>query len=226
VVVAPVCNCKDIFKKKAKELNAEFIKVKKYNVEDNILIYDGIAYNPFMLGQGQFSNASTAIEACHYLRKKEFKISDEAIKKSIETTQVKARVQYIDGNPPVIVDGGHNAEGILNLETILRNLAVKKGKNIYTVMGMVDTKDYEDGVYSIARYSKKMFTVDDFAPNAVSAEKLSEIANEIAFNEICHSLSEAVEKAESLAIENNGIVVICGSLYLASKYLNNYYNQE
>lgn len=220
VVVAPECNCKNVFKKKAREVNAELIKVKKSKAEDDIFGYDGNFYKPFMLGHGQFSNAVTAIESCKYLKKNGFDISDENIKRAIETTQVKARCQYIDGNPPVIVDGGHNAEGILNLEEILRNLAVKKGKNIYTVMGMVDTKDYEDGAYSIGRYSKKMFTVDDFAPNAVPAEKLAEIANEITFNEVCHSLDEAVEKAKTLAIENNGVVVICGSLYLASEYLN------
>lgn len=222
VVVAPACNCKNVFKKKAREANAELIKVKKSNAKDDFFEYEGIFYKPFMLGHGQFSNAVTAIESCKFLRKNGFDISDENIKRSIETTQVKARCQYIDGIPPVIVDGGHNAEGILNLEEILRNLAVKKRKNIYTVMGMVDTKDYKDGAYSIGRYSKKMFTVDDFAPNSVSAEKLAEIANEVTFNEVCHSLDEAVEKAKKLAIENNGIVVICGSLYLASEFLNNY----
>ena len=175
----------------------------------------------FISRRGQFSNAVTAIESCEYLRKHNFNISDENIRKSIETTQVKARCQYIEGNPPVIVDGGHNSEGIENLAVILRNYAVDEHKNIYTVMGMVDTKDYEDGVYTIARYSGKMFTVDDFAPNAVPAEKLAEIAGECAFNEVCHSLDIAVGKATELALENNGIVVICGSLYLASKYLNN-----
>ncbi len=222
VVVAPVCNCKDIFKKKAKEVRAEFIKVKKYNVKDNILIYDGIIYKPFMLGHGQFSNASTAIEACRYLIKKGFKISDKAIRKSIETTQVKARCQYIEGNPPVIVDGSHNPAGLENLELILRNYAVNEHREIYTIMGMVDSKDYEYGVYTIARYSEKMFTVDDFALNAVSADKLAEIAGEYTSAEACKSLDEAVEMAKALAIENNGIVVICGSLYLASKYLNEY----
>lgn len=226
VVVAPACNCKDVFKKKAKEVNAELIKVKKSNAKDDVLGYDGNFYKPLMLGHGQFSNAVSAIESCKYLRKNGFDISDENIKRAIETTQVKARCQYIDGNPPVIVDGGHNAEGILNLEEILRNLAVKKRKNIYTVIGMVDTKDYVDGAYSIGRYSKKMFTVDDFASNSVSAEKLAEIANEVTFNEVCYSLDEAVEKAKKLALENNGIVVVCGSLYLASEYLNKYENPQ
>ena len=34
------------------------------------------------------------------------------------------------------------------------------------------------------------------------------------------SLAEAVEKARVLALENDGIVVVCGSLYLASECLN------
>ena len=31
---------------------------------------------------------------------------------------------------------------------------------------------------------------------------------------------ECTEKAKALALENNGVVVVCGSLYLASEYLN------
>ncbi|MCM1132496.1 MAG: bifunctional folylpolyglutamate synthase/dihydrofolate synthase [Ruminococcus flavefaciens] len=222
-------NVKYLVKKVANEKNAEFITPENkdfktcFSAPDNSFTYKEIQYKPAMFGFYQPMNAVTAIEACEYLRKKGFEISDEDIKKSVETTQVKARCQYIAGNPPVIVDGGHNPAGIENLEAVLRNFAVYENKNIYTVMGMVDTKDYEYGVYSIARYSEKIFTVDDFAPNAVSAQKLAELAGECAFNEACRSLSEAVEKATALAIENNGIVVICGSLYLASEYLNNYH---
>ena len=217
----------DIVKNTAHEKNAEFIFPKwrdfKYfstESDGNPFRYKDEEYKTAMPGFCQPVNAVTAIEVCKYLRKHDFDISDENIRKSIETTQIKARCQYINGNPPVIVDGGHNAEGIENLALILRKYAVSEQKKIYAVMGMVDTKDYEDGVYKIARYSEKMFTVDDFAPNAVPAEKLAEIAGECAFNEICHSLYIAVEKAKKLAIENNGIVVVCGSLYLASEYLN------
>ena len=100
---------------------------------------------------------------------------------------------------------------------------------------MIDTKDYERGVEKIAYYSDKIFTIDDFAPNAVSAQKLVKIiANynakirkmsskiHISDFEACKSLSEAIEKAKQMALENNGIVVVCGSLYLASKFLNDY----
>ena len=226
VVVSPMCDCKDIFEKKAQEVGAEFVITKKSCEKDDLLEYDGILYNPLMFGCGQFSNASVAIETCRYLRKNGFDISERNIKKSVETTMVKARWQYIKGNPPVIVDGGHNPEGILNLETVLGKFTLRKKRNIYTVMGMVDTKNYTAGVSTVARYSAKMFTVNDFAPNAVPAEKLTTIAGAYTDAVSCSSLEEAVKKAKKLALENNGIVVVCGSLYLASKYLSIYENKQ
>lgn len=222
-----------IVKNTAKEKNAEFIipewrnfKYFKMDKYGNPFRYKGEEYKTAMLGFCQPVNAVTAIEVCKYLRKKYIWVTDEAIRKSIETTQVKARCQYIDGNPPVLVDGGHNPEGIENLELILQNYALTEHKNIYTVMGMVDTKDYENSIELISFLSDKMFTVDGFAPNAVSAEKLAEIAGNNTSAVACGSLEEAVEKATDLAVENDGIVVVCGSLYLASQYLNNYESSQ
>lgn len=181
-------------------------------------MYRGIKLTPAMAGIHQKYNAQTAITACIYLRSKGFSVSDSAIIQSIETTQVRARVQYIDGEPPVIVDGGHNPAGVGMLSLMLMYLSTR-GKKIYTVMGMVDSKDYVDCVKKISELSDKFFAVDGFAPNAVSAETLADIASfrtEAEFG----SLEECTEKAKELALENGGVAVICGSLYLASEYLN------
>ncbi|MDE5764224.1 MAG: bifunctional tetrahydrofolate synthase/dihydrofolate synthase [Ruminococcus sp.] len=218
-------NVKYLVEKTAMEKNAEFITPDNHDCKyyDKTFIYKNEQYKINMLGFHQFMNAVTAIEACEYLRKKGFEISDDNIKKSIETTYVRARIQYIDGNPPVIVDGGHNPDGIKQLFNTLACI----DKYIYAVMGMVDSKDYPDCVRDIARCSKVMFTVDGFAPNAVSAEKLAKISRKSGTHSgVYHSLDEAVIKAKDYALLNNGIVVICGSLYLASEYLNNYYNQD
>ncbi|WP_028519522.1 bifunctional folylpolyglutamate synthase/dihydrofolate synthase [Ruminococcus flavefaciens] len=181
-------------------------------------MYRGIKLTPAMAGIHQKYNAQTAITACIYLRSKGFSVSDSAIIQSIETTQVRARVQYIDGEPPVIVDGGHNPAGVGMLSLMLMYLSTR-GKKIYTVMGMVDSKDYVDCVKKISELSDKFFAVDGFAPNAVSAETLADIASfrtEAEFG----SLEECTKKAKTLALENGGVAVICGSLYLASEYLN------
>lgn len=229
VVLSSVQQSPDIYRiirDKANEVGAEYIEpITDYTtIEDDGLHapfeYRGQLYRPAMLGIHQQDNSVTAIEACCYLRKKGFDISDKNIKKSIETTIVQARVQYIPGNPPVIVDGGHNYDGVSALsDGVLWGLK-KNGKKIYAVTGMVDSKDYEVCINQLCRDVDKMFTVDDFAPNCVSSRKLAEIAGECTCAEPCESLGEAVKKAEALALSNNGIVVVCGSLYLASEYLN------
>ena len=173
-----------------------------------------------MLGFHQPCNAVTAIETCRYLKKKGFFVPEYAIRKSVENTQVKARIQYIDGNPPVIVDGGHNPAGINTLAMILDDIRLK-GKKIFTVMGMVDSKDYKKGIETVSKYSDRIFLVDGFINNAVSSEKLKAIAEKYTDSQAC-DFKSAVEKAKSLAVENNGIVLVCGSLYLASEYLNIY----
>lgn len=218
-------NVLETIRKNALEKSAELIEAEpcKPAFDGGLVsqfIYKGQHYKPAMFGIHQYYNAQTALTACVYLRKHGFEISDENIKKSIETTQVKARVQYIDGEPPVIVDGGHNPSGISMLSLVLMYLSTRN-KKIYTVMGMVDSKDFTDCIKIIAPQSERLFAVDGFAPNAVPACDIENLAGFYTESEISSSLTDAAEKAKTLALENDGIVVVCGSLYLASEYLNN-----
>ena len=93
-----------------------------------------------------------------------------------------------------------------------------RNKRIYTVMGMVDSKDYAECVKMIARQSDKLFAVDGFAGNAVPAETMQDIASFYTDAETS-TLAEAIEAAKALARENDGVAVVCGSLYLASEAL-------
>lgn len=211
-------------KSACEEKGAEFIELEKCipYADGGIIspfIYKNEKYVPSMLGIHQYYNAQTAITACVYLRSKGFDITDEAIKESIEKTFVKARQQYIDGEPPIIVDGGHNISGIGMLINALRYLSTRN-KKIYAVTGMVDSKDYIQCLKNLSVHIDKLFAVDNFAVNCVSAETITDIAGFYTETEACENISEAVEKAKALALENNGVVVICGSLYLASEYLN------
>lgn len=213
-----------IVKKAADKVGVELIVMNHYGFEmlpvepdGQPFIYLRKKYKTAMFGNAQPINAVTAIQVCHFLRENGFDISEDNIKKSVETSQIKARCQYIDGEPPFIIDGGHNPEGIANFVGVLDEI----NRPVYAVLGMVDTKDYDQGATRIAHYAEKIFTVDGFAYNAVNADKLAEIASEYAYAESCDSLEEAVGKATGDALMNNGIVAVCGSLYLASEYLNN-----
>ncbi len=215
---------RELIRRTAEETGAELIPLEpcKPSPDGGLFspfIYRGITLTPAMAGIHQKYNAQTAITACIYLRSKGFSISESAIIRSVETTQVRARVQYIDGVPPVIVDGGHNPAGVGMLSLMLMYLSTR-GKKIYTVMGMVNSKDYIECVKTISELSDKLFAVDGFAANAVPAETIADIASFRTEAET-GTLAECSEQAKKLARENNGVAVICGSLYLASEYLNN-----
>ncbi len=216
---------KNIVRETAEKVGAEFVeKAECTPAADgglySPLIYNGVKITPKMSGLHQYYNAVTSLTVCLYLRRKGFDISDENIRKAIETTQIKARAHYIDGKPPVIVDGGHNPSGVGMLSLLLMYLSTRN-KKIYAVMGMVDSKDYVECVRTIAGNCDKLFAVDGFAPNSVPKEDIAETADFLTATET-GSLAECVEKAKALALENDGVAVVCGSLYLASEYYNNF----
>ena len=87
-------------------------------------------------------------------------------------------------------------------------------------MGMLGSKDYVECVKTIARASDELFAVDGFAPNAVPAQEIEDIAGFYTNAHTSGSLDEAIRSAKAAAAGSGGIVVVCGSLYLASEYLN------
>lgn len=200
--------------------DADKLKIYEDESESFAFKYKNQKYKTAMAGRFQIFNALTAIEACHCIKKCGFEISDENIKKSIETSRVNARHQYIHGEPTIVVDGGHNPAALKYLFSTM-TVERQKGHKIYSIAGISSSKDIKANVRLIAGFSDKVFCIDDFSANSVSGETIAEMAEEYAKAEVS-TLQEAIKKAKRLALENNGIVVICGSLYLASEYLNIY----
>lgn len=214
---------KELVRKKAESVGAEFVEPEPCRPYGDggmfsSFYYRGVRLRPSMPGVHQLYNAQTAITVCLYLRSKGFEISDGSIIRAVENTQVRARLQYIDGEPPVLVDGGHNPAGVAALTMMLMYLS-SRGKKIFAVMGMVDSKDYAECVKSVAGCADAVYAVEGFAPNSVPAETIADIAS--FYTETgSGSLAECAAKAKERALAENGVAVICGSLYLASEYLN------
>lgn len=218
---------KELVRKKAESVGAEFVEPEPCRPYGDggmfsSFYYRGVRLRPSMPGVHQLYNAQTAITVCLYLRSKGFEISDGSIIRAVENTQVRARLQYIDGEPPVLVDGGHNPAGVAALTMMLMYLS-SRGKKIFAVMGMVDSKDYAECVKSVAGCADAVYAVEGFAPNSVPAETIADIAS--FYTETgTGSLAECAAKAKERSLAENGVAVICGSLYLASEYLNSMNN--
>lgn len=209
-------------KLKANEKNSRLIIpyrdkciIKKMDINGSEFIYKNKNYKVKMCGEHQIINSLTAIEALEHL-----KIKYENIYKSLSETLVASRIEVIDKDVKIIIDGGHNTSGIDSIVNTLKKSGIN---NIVGIFGMVKGKPIDYAVKNFSNLFKKVYCVDGFIENAVSSEITAEKFKK--FNvetEICN-INEACNKAYTYAKNKNLTILACGSLYLASnikKYFN------
>lgn len=208
-------------------MNAELIipdenklEIINQDINGSNFIYKNKEYFLKMNGFHQIQNACTAIEVINQLNKSGFSISYDDIKISFSDVQVSGRTEIISHNPVIILDGGHNSDGVEALFSVIKKIQTP----VIGVLGMLERKDYELIVDLIGEWSNinisEIVCVDGFAEGNVSAEKLSGMfawTKTYSFD-YKKGYEFAVKKAE----KENKAVAVFGSLYLVSemkKYL-------
>ncbi|MGN0609670.1 MAG: bifunctional folylpolyglutamate synthase/dihydrofolate synthase [Oscillospiraceae bacterium] len=188
------------------------LKIEKCDYTGNSFRYKGDHYVTSMIGRHQIDNALTAIETCGILRRYGFPaLTYSTVFDGIKDSVVPSRCQILNPDKPfVLIDGAHNPDGMRALADFVRT--VPKEPKIM-VCGMMEDKDWQTALGFMTRYIDYGICVDGFAPKTVFAPKLAELFREAQVM----SLKDAVPRAMALAGEK-GMVVIAGSLYLASAF--------
>lgn len=188
------------------------LKIETCNETGNRFRYCGRAYETKMIGRHQIDNALTAIEACEILRRNGFKaLGCKNIYNGIKNAVVPSRCQILRADKPlVIIDGAHNPDGMRSLADFVRT--IDREPKIM-VCGMMEDKDWQTALGFMTRYIDYGICVDGFAPRTVFAPKLEEMFR----SGTVMSLKDAVPRAMALA-GDKGMVIIAGSLYLASAF--------
>jgi dihydrofolate synthase/folylpolyglutamate synthase len=202
-----------------------FNKNYNFTFKENELFYfedefGGIKLpKPNLPGEFQLENISTAIATVRQL--KDYPITNEHIKNGITKIESIARLQEIKSgkiknlirNNKLFVDGTHNPLGAKALNQHLQSLSCRK----HIILGMMANKDHNEYI----NYFKgiETLTIIDIPnqPNAINGTELKEkIKN---FSNIQYKKS-IVEAISSIKIQENDIILITGSLYLAGEILN------
>ena len=183
----------------------------------NEFFYHDICYHTKMGGEHQVENAVTVLETVTVLRKQGFDLPEDAVRKALAETTVPGRIQILQEHPLVILDGGHNPDGTRALSELPKG---DRGGKYIGICGMTGSKDADTASGNLSPMFSKIFCVDGFAPNALPKEQLSEYFQKHHTNAEISDLKDALPKALALAESSGNPVVICGSLYLASWYLN------
>jgi dihydrofolate synthase/folylpolyglutamate synthase len=177
-------------------------------------IYKGHTYNVSMGGAHQLTNACTALETLGVLRRAGFEIPAAAVAEGLRAV-IPARLQILSREPLVIVDGGHNPQGVAALAAALDTLPCRKR----AVIGMLGDKDSAAAAGLIAGSCERFVCVDGFAPNARPAGELAEILRENGAAAVGSELSaEETVRRELEDLPEREALVICGSLYLAALF--------
>lgn len=175
--------------------------------------YDNLNVHVPFAGRHQVANAVTVIETAKALRPLGIAIRDEHIIAGIACAGIPARIEILCHEPLVILDGAHNADGCAVLAQTLRDYLPER--KIVAVMGMMADKDYAAAAAYILPLCQAAVTVTPSNPRALSAHELAEAAKPY-----CEDVTEAegLKSALKLAlnkIDRDGVLLICGSLYLA-----------
>ena len=174
---------------------------------------------PNLPGEFQLENVSTAIAAARQLN--DYKITDEHIKNGITKIESIARLQELKsgklkdliGNNLLFVDGSHNPLGAKVLNKYLQSLNCNK----HIILGMMSNKDHNKYM-SHFKDIKSLITID--IPNQPNAIKGSELKNKIKNFKNIKYQSSIDAAIKSINLQNNDIILITGSLYLAGEVLN------
>jgi dihydrofolate synthase/folylpolyglutamate synthase len=222
---------KPIFINKAKEMKAPI-----YFAQEQFATYD-IRYTIYDLkvdvedvvskcketftldlnGLYQIKNLLTVLSAEGILFQHGFTINNEAEKFGYanvkKLTGLHGRWEMIAENPTVILDVGHNEDGI---KQILRSKQQFPNSKTHFVIGLVKDKDIDKVLALLPKEASYYFT-HAHIPRALPAHELRDKAAMIGLTGDCfENVNEAINAAKQKANKDD-LIIVCGSVFLVGE---------
>ncbi len=169
-----------------------------------------------LLGAYQAENAACAIAIVEELAKRGIFVADDDIKKGLLSARWPGRLDVVSRDPLVVLDGGHNPDGVLTTVSVLEDL---KMTPLTYVLGCMDDKDVRGIVRAITPSSAKIICTQSKYKRAYSARALLNIVREEfkGPSEVFEDSGTAFDRGIA-DIKGKGMCVI-GSLYLVGEAL-------
>jgi dihydrofolate synthase/folylpolyglutamate synthase len=165
-----------------------------------------------LLGLHQADNAALAVAAIDALRSRGWNISDGALRDGLARTHWPGRLEVIDRNPIVLVDGAHNPAGLERSLAAVQKLA--KGRPIVIVFGAMSDKDLPSMLALLRRVDAPViFSRIDWHRAASPADLAAQFDGA---SETAESSAAAITRARE-RVGPDGIVFVSGSLYLVGE---------
>ncbi len=179
--------------------------------------YKNHQYASNLLGNYQAYNSALAIEAVKYFDKD---YPDTLIEYALENVRWPGRMEVLNKDPLILLDGAHNIHAINAIANTLKEL--KKDKKIKTIFSALQDKDYPKMI-------KRLEDITDYFyfTKIVDLRQMEDIHFEEYTNkkyELINDFKNCLDKAIN-DLDKNEILLITGSLHFVSQIREYYYKK-
>lgn len=174
-------------------------------------------YHLDLPGIYQIKNLLTVLEAVTQLQLKGWHINQQmaqqALRQVKKLTGLHGRWEVIHQHPLVVLDVGHNIDGIRQVK---EQLELSTYKQLHIIIGMVKDKEVDKVLALLPTYANYYFTKAQI-PRALDEKQLQEIAAKYelrghAFEEVNIALHKAMDNASK-----DDMILVCGSVFLVGE---------
>lgn len=171
-----------------------------------------------LAGMYQAKNLCTVLSTVDLLKKADFNITDEVLHHALQhvkkLTGLRGRWDIIQANPTVILDVGHNEDG---LKQVLQQLqADYPASRYHFIIGFVNDKDISKLLTLFPKQSNYYFT-NAHIPRALPYGTLQELAAQNSLlGEGYDDVNDAIKAAKENADEKD-VLMVCGSFFIIAE---------
>lgn len=214
-----------VIEEKCKEKSVQLIKTSESSIKEviinkndniqNIKLEVGSElkeYKLTLIGKHQVKNAMVVLNAIEVFKTLGGSVKEESIKAGLENVRWIGRMERLNKNPIVVIDGAHNIDGIRTLkESVKEYFSYNK---LILILGILGDKQVKEMVNTIGSLGEDIILTEPHNERAESLEVMESYLKEENKNVYkIMNYREAYEKALDLANEDD-LILICGSLYM------------
>ena len=167
-------------------------------------------------GRHQITNTAVAVRLAESLRKQGFSIPGDAVVQGIEKARHAGRLEFLEGQPSILIDGAHNPSGAQALRDFL-NEFVKTPLTL--VFGAMNDKRLEEIAEILFPVADCLILTRPDSPRAADTSELLKLAVRMVQRDrivTSSSAREAITLAKKMT-PDVGIICVTDSLYLVGE---------
>ncbi len=184
-----------------------------FDLKTDYRTYPGLRVS--LLGEHQVVNAVTAIVTIEALKKIGVQVGTDAIYQGLQHVAWPARLEIVQDNPMVVLDGAHNVHGAISLKKALEK--VFSYERLILVFGMLGDKERGKVIQELAPLAAKAVITKPNSPRAGDWEEIGRLVKEYVRD--VHTIAD-IQEAVKYAVSSAGprdLVCITGSLYMVAE---------